>query len=321
MRVSLFVTGKMEYVALPAALTRLFEGHEFECVRYKPSAGEQHFPSFTSSRLPKGPITPGVRSNIDVLVQMAAAEVVDRRGHEPPDLLVILDDLELDNADQPEVVVECFRAAVSDHLGKLGPHVRDRTQSRLRERASLHLAAPMIESWLFADPGGMARVGVPTLRCTAPLPCAPKFEDFLTDDTAYLEDDCSSCVQWAAVQAGRSTKEKRKAHQPEWCTRETSDRCRHPKRYLAWLCRDPEAKKCSTYREASSDPRDQTGATSLRDLDWSAILPTVANMPFLGALIDDLANGLGEDNPLPAGATLAAQTRVKHQSSALLRNI
>lgn len=285
MKVAFIVTGKTEYAALPAAFQRLFVEHKFECVRYKPPPGEEEFPGFTSSRLPVGPVSAGVRSNIDVIVQRAAAEVL--RGREAPDLLVILDDLELANADQPSVIVECFRAAVEAHLNNLGHKLRRRTAAALRDRASLHFAAPMIESCLFADPEGPTRAGVRTQQRPPLLPCTPNFEGFETNDATYLDADCSACRQWAKLQERRRlTKNTRRAHQPEWCRGTAGDRCRHPKRYLAWLCRDVEAKKCSSYREFSAEPTHRTGATALRDLDWSAL--AAAQMPFLAALLDDL---------------------------------
>jgi hypothetical protein len=232
-RVSLFVTGDMEQAALATSLERLFVGHHFECVPH--TRPTRPFASVTSSRLPTGPVSAGVRSHIDELVQRAAAEVLSTRGRHAPDLLLILDDLELANLDQPDVVIECFRTAVSAHLESLGPSLRRRTAEALRTKASLHFAVPMVESWLFADPEGPTRAGVP-VGDTPRLACAPNFEAFSTDDTTYLGDDCSWCTKWSAVQRrGRVKKSTRNAHEPLWCRGDATERHRHPKRYLAWL--------------------------------------------------------------------------------------
>ena len=88
----------------------------------------------------------------------------------------------------------------------------------------------------------------------------------------------------------------------------------HPKRYLAWLCRDLQAKKCSSYKESEA-------ATALSELGWSALMNR-ANMPFLYSLIDDLAQGLNADSGLPNGAVLEPRTCLKPPgNAAVLRNI
>jgi hypothetical protein len=319
-KVSLFVTGVTEQAGLADALASLFPGHQFRCIAH--TSPNRPFYSFTDNKLPVGEVTDGVRSTIDLLVQSASAEVSTYRGHEPPDLLLILDDLELANIDQPEVVVDCFRAAVGHHLDSLGPSLRRRTADALRARASLHFAVPMIESWFFADPGGLARAGVPASHRPPALPCAPRFESFETNDEGYSIDDCSWCEQWARILQRKRIKEStREAHQPEWCRGDHSDRHRHPKRYLAWLCRDPAAKKCSSYREAPKPPTDPGGTKALRELDWSALTAHTTDMPFLNAMLDDLADALSATSPFPPDAPRSPYTCRKHHTAAVLRNI
>lgn len=321
MKISLFVTGIMEQEALGEALQSLFPGHEFRCIPH--TRPNRPFASFTSGRLPVDGASDGVRSQIDILAQRAAAEVLDYSGHHAPNLLLILDDLELTNLDQPNVVIDCFRAAVENHLGTLGPSLRRRTADALRAKASLHFAVPMIESWLFADPGGLTRAGVPASRNNPALPYAPQFESFVVDDEIYLGDDCSWCEQWVKIQERkRITKSIRRAHQPEWCRGKPDERRFrriHPKRYLAWLCRNAAAKKCSTYREVSKSPTG--GDRALRELDWSALLSRTTRMPFLNAMLDDLADGLMTPSPLPSSAPLSPHTRRKHHATALFRNV
>jgi hypothetical protein len=233
-------------------------------------------------------------------------------------LVLILDDLELANADQPAVVVQSFLDGIRAHLDKLAPRLRQATSAALRAKVSLHFAAPMIESWLFADPGGLDRITARSPQVMVNLACGPHFEDFATADADYLADDCSGCVQWSNILArpGRLTPSKRRANEPEWCRGGAGldVRTRHPKRYLAWLCGDPGAKKCSAYKERDA-------ATALREMDWAALMNS-ADMPFLYSLIDDLAQGLDEPCDLPEHAVLAPRTRRKPQGeAAVLRNM
>jgi hypothetical protein len=88
------------------------------------------------------------------LVQRAAIWALgDERAERPAaDLVVILDDLELTNRDQEAVVVDVMRAAAAKHLAGLrNADTRQRTADALAAKVSFHLAAPMIESWFFAD--------------------------------------------------------------------------------------------------------------------------------------------------------------------------
>jgi hypothetical protein len=68
----------------------------------------------------------------------------------------------------------------------------------------------------------------------------------------------------------------------------------------------------------SADPGQRTGATALRDLDWSAVLDG-PHMPFLGSMLDDLATGL-DARVLPDDIPTAPRTRLK-DAPAALRNI
>ncbi|MCB9760300.1 MAG: hypothetical protein H6739_10730 [Alphaproteobacteria bacterium] len=320
MRVALFVTGDMESEGLAMALGRLFRGHTFQPIPYRPDKAP--FDGFTGSRLPVAGASAGVRSQVDELVRRAAGVVKGRRGEGPPDLLLLLDDLELANADQPDVAVAEFRDGVQRFLGELGPGNRERTAAALRQRVSLHFAAPMIESWLFADPGGLVRAGVPATQALPVLPCASRYEEFLTQDPTYLGDDCAACEGWAGLmQKTRITRSKRRAHQPLWCGNDRGDNPRHPKRYLAWLCRDRAAKRCSRYQEVSGREGEPSGATALAGLQWGDLLANTHEMPFLNAMIEDLAHGLGEASPLPESAPLAPQTRRKDRAPAVLRNL
>lgn len=308
MRIALLVTGKLEYLGLAQALRRLFSDHEFECVPRSTVSDQPWFDGFTSSPLPSRE----PRTTADVLVEFAAGLTRGDRTNRAYDLVVILDDLELANHHQPGAVVEYFTSRVRSHVEQLPVIYRQDARTRMRERVSLHFAVPMIESWLFADPAALARVGLPPDRFSL-LGCDTALEDFSTNDVAYEGDNCNDCTEWQRVQRRPGlTKNKRRAHEPEWCrgTDAAAVRTRHPKRYLAWLCRDHAQKKCSRYSETAAAP-------GLGDINWTDMFSNWT-LPYLFSLIDDLSDGLGEPCPLPAGVQLAVLTR--RRNAGVLRN-
>jgi hypothetical protein len=309
MRVAVLPTGRAELLGLPDALPKLFAGHEFYAVSRVVGADDP-FDSFTSSRLrPDGPV--GEATNVGKLVQRMAAELIPGRKGNPPDLLVVLDDLELTNRDQPRLVVDLFRRALDEHLRRLQsghPALAEKVRAALRAKASLHLAAPMLEAWFFADPAGPANAGVPADRLPANWERHQDPEDFLTQEQAYLRDEAGGCDAWHAL-----PERKRRDHRPAWLC---DSREHHPKAFLAWLCRSPGEKKCSQYRETHE------GAHALRSLDWPAALGQAEHCAYLRALVEDLADGLGVASPAPAGGRVASLTSHRERRSMpMLRNI
>jgi hypothetical protein len=306
----------MELVGLPEGLRRLFPAHEFYSIEARP--GEPHN-GFTSSRLP----SPGGRTNLRKLVEAAGAHLVPGRRGDPPDLLFVLDDLELDNADQPQVVVDAFRAEALAYLFDLGrdrPALAARVAAALQQQAAFHLAAPMIESWLFADPSGPANAGALPTQLPPRLQVGADPEAFQADDPAYSADDGGQCVQWAGLSPAQLRKKsKRKANKPEWVARDDKDR--HPKAYLAWLCRDHGEKKCSTYRETRSNPQAKSGATALAALDWQVALSHAEQCLFLRAFVEDIADGLGIPSPIPPGDASPLTSRHDLPPDPVLRNL
>lgn len=193
MRVRLVVTGKAELLGLARSLHSLWPSHTFETVpmRRSPDGSVVPFDGFTSSRLP----LPAGRApaNLDKLVEALAAEVCPGRRGAPADLAVLLDDLELENVDQPDVVLGCVRDAVYRHLSGLQGSLANRTAEALRARASFHLAVPMLETWFFGDPSALLAAGVPDHRLPARLRHGADPETFETDDSAFSLDDGSDC--------------------------------------------------------------------------------------------------------------------------------
>ena len=256
---------------------------------------------------PAHAFTPGQQAHPDVGGERRGA-AQDARQHGPPrvapiaaaadpnleeaDFVFVLDDVELVNADQPEVVVAEFRHATEIHLQNLrksglrGQHTARRLEAVLPWRASFHLVMPMIESWLFADPQGPQNAGATHLPALWNDQDDP--ERFKTFDAAYLADDGRSCAHYWAL----SDKQKKlKANKPLWL-REGSNqqplpRDAHPKHYLAWLCRDSNEHLCSSYREAGG------GTKALAKLDWISVLSRLEHCTFLRAFVEDLADALG----------------------------
>jgi hypothetical protein len=288
-RVALIPTGKLEMLGLAAALQRLFgDAHEFECVPRRHDEPTTPFHSFTSARLP-------VASHHDrrsPLAQLVGA-MVDAVWDQKFDLAVVLDDLELYNVGNEATVIAEFRAAVQRHVDRVATRTAldaRKLRDRLRACASFHLVVPMIESWLFADPQGPTRAGVPSTHLPPRLrPGDP--EQFATDDPEYAADDGAHCTAWNDLPPSY-----RERNRPEWL-KPTHPRTSHPKHYMAWLCRTPGERCCSNYAES-------TAAVALEQLAWADVLRAQDRMQFARALVCDLADGLALD---PPGVALTGQ--------------
>jgi len=298
----------MELLGVPPALHALFPTHDFHSISKLPR-DEEPFDSFTSSDKPLTLNKPN--GNVDKIVEQMAAELVPGRDGLAPDLLIVLEDLEPPNMHQPAVVVQLFRDAIARHVEKLQQsnlRLADRVEEALRSKASFHLAVPMIEAWLFADPNGPRNAGVPAERLPPNWESAHDPEAFLTRDPVYLSDDCSACTAWHTL-----TSRKKKDHSPGWLKQSPNV---HPKAFLAWLCRNPVEKNCSRYRETHE------GAAALQALDFPAALRSPDHCTYLRALVDDLADGLGEKLSFPLDGYVAPITSHRERrASPMLRNI
>lgn len=278
-RVALILTGKLEMLGLAKGLAGLFgEEHEFVSIPRRRDQPDEPFPGFTSAPLPQ----PGQREPGSALSNLVAA-MVDALWTHGYDLAVVLDDVELYNVGNEHIVVDEFRGAVARHLDRvvqrdaqLGRELGD----RLRASGSFHLVSPMIESWIFADPGGAANAGVPSRHLPPRLVQGQDPESLVTNDPAYTADVGSACTKWMSLPSSYQERQR-----PEWL-KTTHPRERHPKRYLAWLCRDPAARNCSTFSE-------RTACNALIRLSWAQVLQNPRHMTFARALVCDLADGLG----------------------------
>jgi len=299
MRVSFLPTGLTEWSGLPTAFARLFPGHRFDvfptAAEMASHGGNYPFVGLTSCRLTAADET-SPPDAATLLVRRAAKVLMDR---DPPDLLVILDDLELANRDQPERVVRVFRAAIEKHLSSLD-RLQQRTGQRLAERASFHLVAPMIEAWFFGDPAALVNAGVVEKPFLKP-DCS--IEEFTTTDLGYLAATESDCPGWQ--------RKPQKSRRPKWFG---VDRVFHPKGYLQWLTGDPADRNCTRYRET------EHGAAALRSIDWDA-LRGQAGMNFLNALCEDIAYALDAPYKSPVDVVPVATSLARRPAQNLLRNL
>ncbi|MEO1272755.1 MAG: hypothetical protein AAFX99_32100, partial [Myxococcota bacterium] len=170
------------------------------------------------------------------------------------------------------------------------------------------------ESWLFADPSGPSRAGVPQDRIWHLDNTVTDPEEFQTDDSDYEADTGACCACWNNLpeRTGKQKKTKRK-HRPQWL-KAGADRNRHPKAYMCWLCRNGSEKSCTAYTETGG------GATSLRELEWSALFADTQGARFARSLIEDIAWVLEAVPPYPGD--VAQETSHTHvPQDRVLRNL
>lgn len=284
-RIRLVVTGDVEEVALATALRQLFPNTEWSTV--KKNAGN-------SNRLSRTPTKP--RSEfVQFVDEMLACGLIERvPGGQPFDYVLVVDDLELTNVDQPDVALAHLRLAIETRLAqwptevptipkgknKHWPYPNNGAGGRayLRERCSYHLLSPMIESLFFGEhePGLTTSIQHwPALR-RAGAQQPPVFdahamdvEQFLTTDPAYYMSD------------------------PRWSTPPLSDptwRSRHPKHYLTFLC-DPSGTSWRPYRERTG------GKAGLERIHWPSIVAPPKHACFVRAMLEDIADMAGTHLP------------------------
>ena len=111
--IKLIVTGDMEKLALSASLSKIFPAHhQGQSVEWLPA---RKVDGATSHRLRKD-ATPS-RPMRSLARAMLAEALGGRNKNQPPaDLVIVIDDLELGNLDQPELVAAHFRQAVVQEL-------------------------------------------------------------------------------------------------------------------------------------------------------------------------------------------------------------
>ena len=177
----------------------------------------QKVDSFTSAKVTwPPPTTPrGVKSAIEKYSTALVAALDPGRRKPRPDWVFGIEDLELENRDQPEAVIQAFRSALTAELDNRrqtsNMAAYDRLVEGLRERCSFHLFAPMPEAYFFADRNVLRVIG-----CSREAILAPEcdVERFTIADPDYLNVPPQSSPSWAI---------------------DPSLRPFHPKRYLQYL--------------------------------------------------------------------------------------
>jgi hypothetical protein len=134
-------------------------------------------------------------------------------------------------------------------------------------------------------------------------------EDFETTDTAYLQATEDACPCWV-------TRGRKKQLRPKWLGQ--LPRHRHPKGYLQWLCRDGDARNCTTYDETTR------GGVALENLDWAQLLARPdGEVQFLRSFVADLADALSQE-PITGPVTqpqAPATSRFTQRRVRTLRNL
>jgi hypothetical protein len=273
-RVALIVTGDVEYGALHASLQRAFPSLTFEQHASPPG---RPMNGFTSSRIPaSAPVLERTARSGEVMLS-EFARLIDQlilavhpgRNGDPYDHAILIDDLELVNADQPERVIAWVREAVPRRIDAQWPSQakRDHVRDLVRDRCSFHLLCPMVESLFFGEPAALDRAGRVTGR-------ASQFDANVCDIEAFeVTDGAYETVAVPAV-AGKASK-------GDW-RRSPELRKRHPKKYLQYLG-DASLDGNTRYAETT------TGAAALATLDWTAVLQNATSARYARSLIADIA--------------------------------
>lgn len=292
-RIRFIVTGDLERAAMVPSIRRFFPDMTWEKAPVewlKP----QKLHGATTHRVDIGrPPTNPMRH----LARAALAELLYGADGTPADLVLVVDDIELHNLDQPAAITDRFRAALDAEIEARG-HSADaeaRVRARLRDGCSLHLVPPMIESYLFGDRAALTRAG-----------CAPDIEPRLAhpDVERFESADDGWRPHCARIDAERHAEPQ---PMPWW-----RERC-HPKHYLEHL-----VDRSGGFYDEVPD-----GAEAFAALSWPAVPADGGALGFARALFEDLALFFGVSNPLGAGdpCPLTWPARAIDRRRLLLRNM
>ena len=309
-RILLVVTGDLEEVALGDALGRLFPSATF---------GVRKTQGFTSMRLPRTAPSSTRSKASNIVEKLLRAAAPREPGTAPYDYALALEDVELENeAGEDEATMREADegiACILDHLrlsidavlqymnseqktivlpkgkAKLAPSIATDDDRRrfLRERCSFHLLRPMAEALFFGERAALQRAaGGAKLPRVHFDPAICDIEAFETADPAFHAKPDGE-ARWA-----------------------TANRRRHPKHYLEYLL-DPSGTVFRPYKEK------EHGKRALATLDWQAVVEPPAHAQMVRALLDDIADMLGE--PAPWCAAGPCHPLTQRRSGGCLRNL
>lgn len=215
-------------------------------------------------------LTPGVAPSTSMtkMVDAMFSEVLagKKPNGNPPDFVIVIDDVELGNVGQEDVVVNSFLTAVNAKLAQLqGQHSAAKfnsIQTRVRDCCSFHLLCPMVEAYFFANPNTLISGGVvagvsPTLAHTTDV------EKFDASPDLHLD--------WQAICKSKNAEQI--VRSPWWRTE------RHPKHYLTHLL---SVSKAPAYHETT------LGASMIEATDWPTVAKSPTDSPIISALLEDI---------------------------------
>jgi hypothetical protein len=314
-RVALVVTGRLEFRGLRRALGRLFPGVMFHVAReilegdLRDSTSTRVDPARNAREAAELAAGKDMQPAIDELVGHLAGNLC---GRDAADFSVLVEDLELTNRGNESNVLRAVRESVDRHLAEIAgrPHAPRDLARRLQERASFHLFDPMVEAYFYDDPRALdaAQRGLGRSGHRMGDRDPERFEVDASADADYF-GEVGECARHRRPRDRRCPWR----GEPDW-------RGRHPKMYLKYLCREaPPNEFCSTYQETEG------GANALAGLDWSLVLASPGSAPFLRAMVEDLADALGQPPEVrgwPATPTSTAPSALSSAPRArVLRNV
>lgn len=192
-------------------------------------------------------------------------------GSAPPDLVVVIDDVELGNVGQENIIVEAFKVAVNAKLLDLeskhsAAHFK-KIKSRAQACCAFHLLRPMVESYFFADPATLGVCGVPLMQ-------GPSLVH--QTDVECFDAMTDKNLKWQALYQDENS---RKQINDAWWKTEC-----HPKRYLTHLL---SVNGAPEYQETV------LGAKMIEATDWAAVAKLKTDAPIISSLLEDIGDWFG----------------------------
>lgn len=244
-------------------------------------------------------------SSMTALVDVMFAELLTSRAPNgvPPDLVVVIDDVELGNLGQEGIVVQAFQDAVKAKLVSLQANHSaanfQRIQSRVQDCCAFHLLCPMVESYFFADPTTLVVGGVS--HTLSPSLVHPS-------DVEQFDATPDAHANWQALYRDENA---RKQIKDAWWRTEC-----HPKRYLAHLL---SISGDIGYQETVS------GAKMIEATNWATVAKTQTDSPIISALLEDIWDFFGivptPGQFLGTSSTTTYRVKTTRPNQRLLRNI
>lgn len=240
--------------------------------------------SFTST-----PITDPPKSGVLDTAFKFAAKLVEKVDGDDQTLVVGVDDQESEPNPERQIKLVCDSVR---RVLDVPPAMkrRSRLTAQVMERCSFHLLSPMVEAYFFGDVAALGRAGAKSQS---------KFDAASTD------------VEHFSVADERFTAPPDTTEKHDWA-RGGALRHRHPKRYLKFLSGDGTPGNY-TYREG------RHGAAALQTLNWSLVASNALFVQSARALVADIADWAGVENPLP-GTERELTSRHAQLPKRVLRN-